>query len=439
MTRLPRRAAMLLPLAAGGCSFIDDLLAPNKKPLEGRRESVSQSRQGLEADAADQRPVSLPTAEPNAEWAQAGRTPPHSGGHFAATGLTRAWRSSIGDGGGYRRKITSTPMVAGGRVFTMDSDAAVSAFDMQNGGRAWRIDTQDDDDRSTNVGGGIAVVGDTVFATTGRGNGLALDAATGAIRWRKPLGAPARTPPTVVDGRLFVTTIDDRLVSLNTATGDRQWAYQAATQVTSILGRPAPAVQDGLVVAGFGSGDLAAVRAESGTLAWTDNLASNRGRNSLLDLSAVSGLPAIDGGRVYAIGLGGLMVSLDLRSGRRLWERDIGGGEAPWVAGDWVFVITSEQVLACLSKLDGRVRWTTDLPRYGNPKRQREPILWTGPVAAGGRLIVAGSTERALSIDPATGDVQSTLALSGAASVSPVVAGGTVLILTDDASLTALR
>ena len=39
------------------------------------------------------------------------------------------------------------------------------------------------------------------------------------------------------------------------------------------------------------------------------------------------------------------MVCLDLRSGRRLWEREVGGSETPWLAGDWLFVQTLDQSL----------------------------------------------------------------------------------------------
>ncbi len=192
----------------------------------------------------------------------------------------------------------------------------------------------------------------------------------GKINWRSGLDSPARSAPTVVDGRLFVPTLDERMVALGTTDGKRLWSYQATAAATMVLGEPAPAYSDGLLVGGFGSGDLVALRADSGTLAWSDSLAAVRGRNSLLDLSAVRGLPVIVDGVVYAIGVGGLMLALDLRSGRRIWERDIGGQYTPWIAGDWIFVLTQEQELFCLSRADGRVRWRSQLPRYENVERR---------------------------------------------------------------------
>ena len=437
--RLTRRAALLLPLAAAGCNTLDSLFETDKVILPGKREVVVANRRGLSIDPADRRTVTLPPAAATPEWPQAGGTPAHAGGHIAVSGFAPAWRSSIGEGGGYRQKITAPPVIAGGRVFTMDSDAAVAAFDVSNGSRIWRRDTQDDEDRSTNIGGGIAVSGSTVFATTGRADVLALDAGTGAIRWRMPLGGPARSAPTVADGRVFVTTIDNRLVSLNAASGERQWQYQAGATSTTLLGQSAPAVSDGFVVAGFGSGELIAVRAESGALSWTDSLASARGRNSLVDLSAIRALPVVDRGRVFAIGVGGLLVSLDLRTGRRLWEREVGGTETPWLAGDWLFVQTIDQTLAAISRDDGRVRWVTDLPRYDNPEKKKDALFWTGPVLAGGKLILAGSNEQALSVDPQTGRVIGLQELRDSAALAPVAAAGTLFILTDDGNLQAFR
>ena len=436
---MKRRAALLLPFAAIGCSALDSIFSDTKDPVPGKRESIGETRRGLSVDAADTRAVTVPPPTELAEWPQAGGNATHAVGNVQVSGLAPAWRASIGEGGGYRAKITAQPVIAGGRIFTMDSDALVSAFDLASGGRIWRTETRDDKDRSTNLGGGIAVVDGTVFATTGRADLLALDAGTGVIRWRKPLGVPARSAPTVADGHLYATTIDDKLLAFDAATGERLWAHQATASATTLLGAASPAVSEGLVVTGFGSGDLVAVRADSGTLAWSDSLASSRGRNSLVDLSAISGLPVVDRGRVYAIGVGGLLVSLDLRSGRRLWEREVGGSETPWLAGDWLFVQTVDQSLAAISRDDGRVRWITDLPRYDNPDKKRDPLFWVGPVLAGGRLVLVGSNGKALSVDPGDGQILGQQELRGSAAVTPVAAAGALFIVTDDGTLQAFR
>jgi outer membrane protein assembly factor BamB len=435
--RLLHTGGLLSLLALTGCETLDELFETDKPPIPGKRETVVASG-GLQPDIADKRPVTVPQAVRNADWAQSGGVPTHAMQNVAIGDLQRSWKRDIGEGGGYRAKITATPVITGGRVFTMDSDGSVSAFDVANGSRHWNTDTQAEKNRSTNVGGGLAVVGTVLYASTGRGEVLAIEAATGKITWRSSLDAPARSAPTVVENRLFVTTLDERMVALSTPDGKRLWSYQATAAATSVLGEPAPAYSDGLVVGGFGSGDLVALRAESGTLAWSDSLAAARGQNSLADLSAIRALPVIVDNVVYAIGVGGLMLALDLRSGRRLWERDIAGNYTPWVAGGWIFLLNQDQLLICLDRTDGHVRWTSQMPQYGEPEKQRDPIYWVGPLLGSGILYLPGSTQKILAVSSSNGDILGEYDLPDKATVSPVAAMGKLFIVTNDATLSVL-
>ena len=438
---LTRRSALVLPLALGGCSLWDKWFGENKKPLPGKREPVLGATHGLSVDESAGKVV-LPQAVRNAAWPQDGGNPAHLMGHLAANErLAQAWTADIGSGGGYRQKIMAQPVVAEGVVYTMDSNAVVSAFDLATGRRRWRLDTRAKDDDSTNIGGGLAVDQGILYAVNGLAELVAIDAVSGAIKWRTVLGAPARSAPTVAEGRLFVTTIEDRLLARATDDGRELWTHQATNAVTAVLGQPAPAYADGLVVAGFGSGELVCLRAESGNVVWSDNLGAAGGRAaSVADFSSIRGLPVISNGRVFATGTGGLTLSLDLPTGRRLWEREVASVASPWVAGDWVFLVSLEQQIAALNANDGRVAWITDLPRWEDPEKQKDSFTWFSPVLVEDRIVVAGTSEEALSISPYTGDILGRQKLSGqSAPVGPIVADGTLLLVSEDARLLALR
>lgn len=436
--RLQRRAALLLPFALGGCGIWDEWFGDTKKPLPGKRIDVMDI-QAPKVDAGTPR-LQLPPPVVNADWPQAGGKPTHAMGHLqVADAPHQAWRAAIGEAGGFRRKITASPVVAGGRVFTMDSDGVVSAFDVANGNRVWRTETQGDDDRSSNVGGGIAVEGNTLYAGTGRAEVLALDISNGKIRWRVPASNPVRAAPTIVDGRLFVVTLDSQLHALSADDGHQLWWHQAPTPETAVLGLPAPACAEGVVVAGFGTGDLVGLRATSGSVAWSDSLAASRGRTSMVDFSAIRGMPVISEGRVFVGSLGGLVLCMDLRSGRRLWEREIAVAETPWVAGEWVFVLSVTNELMALTAEDGRIAWTARLPLWGNEEKRTDRITWMGPVLAGDRLVLGSSDGHAVSVSPYSGEIIGRQELPDAISVAPVVAGGTIYIVCEDASLIALR
>ncbi len=437
---LSRRAALFAPLALTGCGLWDDWFGTKKTPLPGKREPIMAERRDLTVAESGGKVV-LPQAVRNAGWPQPGGNPAHMMGHLQANeALTEIWRSDIGAGGGYRRKILAQPVVDDGVVYTMDSDANVSAFDLNTGGRRWRVDTKNDDADSSNVGGGIAVDQGTVYAANGLGDLVALNAADGKVRWRSEIGAPTRSSPTVAEGRIFLTTVEDRVVAFSATDGNTLWSFRSATASTSMLGRPAPAYSRGLVVAGLGSGELVTLRADTGRVAWTDGLGGSRGRASSADLLSIRGAPVINEGRVFAIGLGGLAAGIDLPTGRRLWQRQVAGADTPAAAGDWVFLVSTDQEIMALNANDGRVAWITPLPRWENPEKKKDPLTWFGPLLVSDRLIVTGTSEEALAVSPYTGQLLGRQRLSGAASpVSPVVANGIVLIVTDDGRLAALR
>ena len=425
-----------MPLALGGCSWFDWLTDEQKKPVPGNRLPVLAAARGMRIDSIE--PVSLPPVETNPDWLQYGRVVSHVGGNLAG-GLTRRWSSSIGRGGDYRTRLTAQPLIDGGQVYTMDTDCAVTAFELATGQRIWHTKTRPKKDTTSNVGGGIAIADGEIYVASGLAEALALDLETGAIRWRTSIPSPARSSPTVTAEGMFLCTMDQQLVGLSRKDGKFLWSYQATVVNTGTLGQAAPAYADGVLVAGFESGDLAAVRADSGTLVWTDNMGGVKGAATLSEFASVRGAPVIDNGLVYAVGLGGLLAALDLRSGRRVWQRDIAGGNTPWIAGDFMFLVDSEQKVGAIDKNDGTVHWVEDLPRFTNPKRTKGLITWYGPSLVGGKLVLVSDKGKMAVLDPISGSLVTSTGLADTASLAPVAAQGYVFVLTDDATLTAYK
>ena len=91
------------------------------------------------------------------------------------------------------------------------------------------------------------------------------------------------------------------------------------------------------------------------------------------------------------------------------------------------------------SRRGGRVRWISQLPGFEDEEDQEDPILWSGPVLAGDRLLVGSSDEQIWSVSPYTGKILGRIDVSGPVLISPVVARETVYVLTDEADLIAFR
>lgn len=436
-----RRTALLGAAALlGGCETLDSIFGERKTPLAGERQAVLRADPPLTADSGADDPVNLPPAETIAEWPMEGGPTTHSPGHVAlGDRLAVAWRSSAGSGSGQRQRMSAGPVIVGETVYAADAWATITAHNLADGRRRWSTDTTPEDQGGVALGGGVAVANGVVYAATASGEVLALKPEDGSITWRVRLAAPARGAPTVAGGRIFVPTTENHLVALSAEDGRRLWTFRGAPQATLPFGLPAPAVEGETVVAGFGTGELVAVRAADGRLIWGESL-GGVANNSLADIVGITGLPMIDRGRVIAVGLGNTAIAVDLRSGRRLWERNFGGPSGVAAAGDWIFAVARGGMALALGREDGRIRWVSELdPVPEGGRRRGEPARFGRPLVAAGRVVVPSSRGELLLLEPGAGAIAGRIALPGSVTLPMAAAQGTLVALTDDGTLAALR
>ena len=433
----------LLALAAltvlGGCGVFKG--GKPKTALLGERIAILTSETGVEVEPslADVT-VTLPVAAPNDSWTQPGGNPSKSMGHPAlGATLGTAWTAKIA-GATKEARLAAAPVIADGKLYVMGTTAEITAFDAASGARLWSVQFGDGGKNKASLfGGGVSVEGAFLYATNGLGDVGALNVANGSVVWKKRPGGPLRGAPTVANGNVFAMSQDNQLFALKATDGNVEWSEAAAVQLAGVFGVAAPAVAQGTVVAGFSSGDLNAYRYENGRTVWQDALSRTSINTSVGTLSDIDAAPVIDQGRVFAVGQGGRMVSLELVTGQRLWEMNVAGISTPWVSGEWLFVVTDEAKLLCIARATGKVRWSTPLQRYRKEKSKNGPVSWSGPVLAGDRLILASSEGEMVSVGATDGKVQSTTKIGAPVFLSPVVANSTLYILDNSGKLTAFR
>jgi outer membrane protein assembly factor BamB len=428
----------------GGCGSLG-IGGKNKKnvtPTVGERISVLSRERVLEVDPAlSAIAVTLPPAQANSEWTQSGGNAAKSMGHLAlGPAPAMAWRVSTGQGSSSQGQLASSPVIGEGRIFTIDTRAVVRALSPENGATIWQAQV-----RGANApegalfGGGVVYDNGRIYATNGAGDAAALDAKTGALVWRVRPGGPLRGAPTVANDNVYVVSQDNQLFALNPADGATRWSGSGAVEIAGILGASSPAAAQGTVVAGFSSGELNAYRYENGQNLWQDALARTSISTSVTQLSDIDADPVIDSGRVYAVGQGGRMVAIELITGQRIWEINVAGIATPWVAGDWIFVVTDEAQLLALSRTNGGIRWMTQLSRYRDVKDKKGRIDWVGPILAGDRLVLANSLGQIVYVSPTDGRVLTTQPTGMAVSLQPIVANNTLYVLHDNGQLSAWR
>ena len=404
-TKAPIGRAVTLTLMIAllaGCGIVGGKKGGPKTPVLGNRVSILNNEQGIEVEPAlADVPVALPAPYVNDQWAQPGGDPSKAMGNVAlGASPTQVWSASI-EGSSPQARLAASPVVSGGKLFVTDAGAHVIAFDAANGSKLWQtsLPAEGKGNGRSLFGGGVSVLGDRVFASTGLGD----------------------------------------VFALNQSDGETQWTDSGTLQVTGVFGVAAPAAAQGTVIAGYSSGELTAYRYENGRTLWGDALSRTSISTAVATLTDIDADPVIDRGRVFAIGQGGRMASYELTSGQRLWEINIAGISTPSVVGEWVFVVTSDARLLCVARATGKIRWVSQLRRWQKEKKKDKAIRWTGPVLAGNRLIVVSTRGQMVYVDHTNGSVQADVDMNRSMSLPPIVANNMLYVLADDGKLTALR
>ncbi len=439
-----KNGAFFALLLLTGCSTVDGMFDGDEPPpLEGERISVLELQKSLEPDDPDLEAQGLVTPAPwrNEFWPQAGGYPNHSMQNLelSSAPLNRAWEADIGEGMTDELPLTSQPVLVDNRIFTLDTDSKLSAFNAKTGEELWRTSVRDTKEDDPVIGGGIAFSSGALYVTSGYDEILAVNPANGKIIWRKRIAAPSRAAPTILDGRIFVTTLDNRLLALSAQDGSQLWEYVGLSESAALVGAASAAAGPDIVIPAFSSGEITALRVENGAVGWTDNLSNIRAIGGLASLSDIKALPVIDKGLVVAVSFSGRLAAIDERSGNRVWQREIGGSNTPWVAGNHIFVLTSDQQVVALGRDTGVIRWVTKLKRHDDPDSKSDPINWTGPILAGGRLLVFSDTGLIAELDPESGKLVRDWESGQSVTISPIVSGGMLYVLGNDGTLAAYK
>lgn len=428
-------AAML-----AGCTENDIILPGKREDLRAPFGETSEER--VKSENVAQK-ISLAKQSKNSNWTQRIGTPATRTAHPAlSSSLTGVqWSTSIGQGDSRRYRITADPVVADGRIFVMDSKSTVSAVSL-NGEKLWSVNLTPDRDRESDAGGGGLAYGDgKLIVTSGFGKLRALDPANGAEIWAQDLDAATTSTPSISRGLIYVAGGNNVAWAVNSDNGRVEWQLEGSPDVSSVAGGAAPAVGDDLVIFAYGSGELQGAFRKGGARRWDAIVAGQRRGIAATSVSDITGDPVISGNTIYAGSYSGRIVALNADSGARLWTAKDGALGPVWPAGGSIFAVTDRNELVRLDGETGTRIWGTRLPFFSREVRRRsvEIVAHYGPIIAGGRVIVGSNEGLIRSFDPVSGALIGTVEVPGGVTTNPVVAGGTLYVVSSKGVLHALR
>jgi outer membrane protein assembly factor BamB len=443
-----------LGLLAAGCETFQDAVydfnpfSEKDKILPGTRQAVFPGGEIATEPGTARQAASIGAARANDDWPQAGGTPANDPGNVAYSGgAGRVWSSAVAGSssgfqvasltgfGGKGLRIGARPVVGGGRVYVYSPGGVVTALSLSGGGRAWTKTIRPEGERDISAGGGVAYDQGRLYVATSYGTLNALDASSGQTLWTIDLQAPARGAPTATNGKVYVTTQTNVVTAVSQSDGAELWSYRGIPETAGLLAAANPAVVGDTVVVPYTSGEVVAFDGKGQPL-WSDTVTAAARTYALSSLSDVAASPVADGGTVFAAGVSGETIAVDLKTGERKWSQDVGSAHTPVVSGSAVFLVDLDDRAVALDRATGAPMWSTKLPVV-NTRKQR--THWAGPVLAGGSLWFVSSDSKLAQVDAVSGSIVATRPIGESAAISPIVASGLMIVVSASGTVSAYR
>jgi outer membrane protein assembly factor BamB len=408
-----------------------------KEKLPGERRVALPVESKLKIDEAlKNSPPVLPPETANANWTQGNgmftaQTANLAGGKFDNKNSAKA-----GSGNDFSHSLVPHPVVSNGVVFVMDAAGIISAHDAADISKVrWKSKVVADKDEHEVIGGGLAVDGAVLYATTGQGQVAAISVENGAKIWGKDFPSPLRGSPAVSGTKIVIMTIDNQTYALSSRTGDILWGHRGINETAAVMNSVSPTIGGNDVLVPYSSGELFALSMADGKELWSDSLMQSKYTQASGLFSGIGGSPVVDGDMVFACSNNGLTTAINMALGQRMWQQQVASLNTPWLAGEDMFLLTTDNVLVNFVKRTGKIRWVTQLESYENAKDKTRPITWRGPVLVGGRLMLVGSNGKLVMAAAVSGKILETKSLPSHIATKPVVAGGRLYLVSQDATL----
>jgi outer membrane protein assembly factor BamB len=262
-----------------------------------------------------------------------------------------------------------------------------------------------------------AIANGTVYVGGGNGDLVALDFATGTLRWKYTTGnLIGESSPAVGNDAVYIGDLGGLLHAVSPRDGKRLWTFETGAEI-----KASPVIAGDVVLIGSYDGHLYAVDARTGALRW-----------KVATAAQIHSTVAVQDGLTFVTGCDMMFRAIRIADGKEVYQIEAGAYTAasPVVDGDRAYFGTFNYEVLALDLKQRTVRW-----RY---TPDAEFPFYSSAALAGGRVIVGGRDKLLHAIDAATGQPAWTFATRARVDSSPVVAGGRVYVGSSDGRLYVL-
>jgi outer membrane protein assembly factor BamB len=355
-------------------------------------------------------------------------------------------------------EITSIPIIAEGKIFTLGGQGELQARKLEDPSKLlWEkvveeeylqekrkdYDWLDDlesviKDKDEFLGGNICYSSGTVFVSTKRGNIFAIDSKNGGLIWKKKLSSPIRSSPVAKAGIVVVSTVNSKTYALSAKTGKIKWEHEAGEESTKLVSSPAPLIVKDKIIVTYSSGEVFALNFRDGEEVWSAITSPERITQLLPTNNDIYLTPVYHQGILLVVSADGTIFALDAETGEEIWQfKEKSIAHAPWPVANYLFAVSRFGELFAISFTDGSVIWEKSLEN--KETIDEDDLIFSPPVLASSEIFVADNDGHLRAYSPKDGKVKYTTDIDDNIMQQPVIADGKMYFISNNSNLVVLH
>lgn len=285
--------------------------------------------------------------------------------------IERLWQINTGDGAG-QLYLKLSPLITEDKIFVTDRHGDVTAYERETGKLIWSTEL------NMPVSGGVGGDAGHLVVTGTNGHVVLLDT-SGKILWTVDVSSEVLMPANIVAGLVVIRSVDGRISALRLKDGSEQWTFKRDVPALSLRGNSLPIITQGYIFAGLDNGRLVTLDLLSGKTIFDIAIAAPSGRSELERLVDIDGHSVIDNETLYMVSYQGKLISLDVRRGQLNWSRPFSSYSGVELASSTLYSADERDHIWALDASNGATLWKQD-------KLQARRL--TRPVAMGNTVLV---------------------------------------------------
>ena len=412
------------------CALLDD---EDETILPGKRESVYESEEKVILKANKRIKIEKPRMISN--WSQQHQNLKNHLFHFKSKAtLKLKKRIKLGNINLDKIQYITPPIILDSTIFYSDNDFSVISKNLDTGKFNWKIKLEFEKEENFPLVSGFFLDNKTLFFSTGLGNIYAIDAFKGKVKWFKKFGIQFSRPPVVSKDKIFLISDDNQLYAINKINGDVVWSHLGNIEELSIIGGSKPALDEGIIVVSYSSGEIFALDETNGSIIWFDNISTSN-FFSKTNINDIQSPICIEKGKLFVPTFSNKLLVYDLKTGKKSWDLKLSSINPMVISGETIYVIDINSKLMSIDKVSGKLLWAVQL----RSKKGKTEINWSGPLLSSYKLLVVSSDGTILSLSPFTGKTISKIKFKESFISGPIQVNEKIYLISKQGSLYTLN